>query len=141
MAAISADNIFNCIFLNENDRIPIQISMKYVPSGSSINHKPALVQVMAWRRTGDKPLPGPIMTQFIDAYSDQEELSTLYICMSKRPCGVCYECFWEKLPSTGSTLMGTEWLSQKATIQNKNAYLSQLDTQSDTLSANESKAV
>ena len=26
-----ADDIFNCIFLNENDRIPIQISLKYVP--------------------------------------------------------------------------------------------------------------
>ena len=24
---------------------------------------------MAWRRTGDKPFPGPMMTQFIDAYS------------------------------------------------------------------------
>ena len=23
---------------------------------------------MAWRRTGDKPLPGPMMTQSIDAY-------------------------------------------------------------------------
>ena len=31
MADILADNIFNCIFLNENDRIPIQISLKYVP--------------------------------------------------------------------------------------------------------------
>ena len=88
MAAISADSIFKCIFLNENDRIQIQISLKYVPR-SPIDHKPALVQVMAWRRTGDKPLLGPIMTQFIDAYSDQEELSTLYICMSIRPCGVC----------------------------------------------------
>ena len=29
MAAIVADNIFKCIFLNENDRIPIQISPKY----------------------------------------------------------------------------------------------------------------
>ena len=30
MAAILANNIFNCITLNENDRIPIKISMKYV---------------------------------------------------------------------------------------------------------------
>ena len=30
MAAILADEIFNCIFLNENDRIAIQISLKYV---------------------------------------------------------------------------------------------------------------
>ena len=67
MAAILADDIFNCIFLSENDRIPIRISLKYVPR-SPIDNKAALVQVMAWRRTGDKPLPEPMMTQFIDAY-------------------------------------------------------------------------
>ena len=67
MAAILADNIFNCIFLNENDRIPFQISLKYVPM-NPIDNKPALVQVMAWRWTGDKPLPGPMMAQFIDIY-------------------------------------------------------------------------
>ena len=67
MAAILADNIFNCIFLNENYRIPIHISLKYVPS-SPINNKPALFQVMVWRRTGDKPLPGAMMTHFIDTY-------------------------------------------------------------------------
>ena len=67
MATILTDDIFNCIFLNENDRIPLQISLKYVPM-SIIDHKPAMVQVMAWRRTGDKPLPGPMVTQFIDAY-------------------------------------------------------------------------
>ena len=67
MAAILADDIFNCIFLNEYHKIPIQISLKCVPS-SPIDNKPALVQVMAWRRTGDKPLPGPMMTEFIDAY-------------------------------------------------------------------------
>ena len=63
MAAILAD-IFKWIFLNENVRIPIQISLKFVP----IDNMPALVQVMAWRRTGDKPLPEPMTTQFIDAY-------------------------------------------------------------------------
>ena len=67
MAAILADDIFNCIFLNEKDRIPIQTSLKYVPR-IPIDNKPSLVQVMAWRRTGDKPLPGAMMTQFIDAY-------------------------------------------------------------------------
>ena len=33
-----------------------------------IDNKSALVQVIAWRRTGDKPLPEPMMTKFIDAY-------------------------------------------------------------------------
>ena len=67
MAAILADNIFKCILLNENDRIPMQIVLKFVPM-SPINNKAALVQVMAWRRTGDKPLPEPMMTQFTEAY-------------------------------------------------------------------------
>ena len=65
MAAILADDIFKCIFLNGNDIIPIQISMKFVPR-SLISNKPALVQVMAWRRTGDKPLSEPLFTQFTD---------------------------------------------------------------------------
>ena len=42
MAAILADDIYNCIFLNGNDRIPIHISLKYV-SRSPIRNKPALV--------------------------------------------------------------------------------------------------
>ena len=67
MAAILADDIFKWICLNENDRPPIQISLKCVPR-NPIGNKSALVQVMAWRRTGDKPLPEPMMTQFTDAY-------------------------------------------------------------------------
>ena len=51
MAAILADDNFKCIFLNENDRIPIRISLKFVPT-SPIDNRPILVQVMAWRRTG-----------------------------------------------------------------------------------------
>ena len=67
MADTFGDNIFKCIFLNENVRIFIQISLKFVPMGSNDN-KSALVQVMAWRRTGDKPLPEQMLTQFTDAY-------------------------------------------------------------------------
>ena len=67
MAANLADNIYKCIFLNENDKILIKFSLMFVPR-SPIDNKPALVQVMAWRRTGDKPLPEPMMTQFNDAY-------------------------------------------------------------------------
>ena len=55
-----ADDIFKCIFLNENVWIPIKISMKFVPKGP-INNIPALVQIMAWRRPGDKPLSEPMM--------------------------------------------------------------------------------
>ena len=55
-----ADDIFKCISLNENVWIPIKISMKFVSKGL-INNSPALVQIMAWRRPGDKPLSDPMM--------------------------------------------------------------------------------
>ena len=51
-----ADDIFKCIFLNENEWISLRISLKFVPKGP-INNIPALVQIMAWRRSGDKTLP------------------------------------------------------------------------------------
>ena len=55
-----ADDIFKCIFVNENVWIPIKISLKFVPKGP-INNMPALVQIMAWGRAGDKPLSEPMM--------------------------------------------------------------------------------
>ena len=67
MAASFADDNFNCIFLNENEKIPIRFSLNFIPR-SPIDDKPALVEVMAWRRTGDKPLPEPMLIQLIDAY-------------------------------------------------------------------------
>ena len=48
------------IFLNENIRISIKICLKFVPK-VPINNIQALVQVMAWRRPGDKPLSEPMM--------------------------------------------------------------------------------
>ena len=55
-----ADDIFSCIFLNENVLIPIKFSLKFVPKGP-INNIPALVQIMAWRRDGAKPLSEPMI--------------------------------------------------------------------------------
>ena len=66
MAAILGDDVFKCIFVNENDRILIPISLKIVPM--SPTNKQALVQVMALRRTGNKTLPEPMLTRFTDAY-------------------------------------------------------------------------
>ena len=67
MAAILADNIFKHIFLNEKFCILIKISLKFVPKGP-IDNNPALVQMMPWRRRGDKPLSEPMLTRFTDAY-------------------------------------------------------------------------
>ena len=54
------DDRFKWIFLNENVWISIAVSLKFVPKGP-INNIPALVQIMAWRRPGDKPLSEPMM--------------------------------------------------------------------------------
>ena len=54
------DDILKWIFLNENLLISIKISLKFVPMGP-ISNIPALVQIMAWRRPGDKPLSEPMM--------------------------------------------------------------------------------
>ena len=67
MAAKFADNIFKCIFFNKNVEISIWISLKFDPKGT-IDNKAAMVQIVAWPRTGDKPLPEPMLTQFTDAY-------------------------------------------------------------------------
>ena len=67
MAATSADDIFQCICLDENVSIAVMISLKFVPK-VWIDNIPTLVQIMAWRRIGDKPLSEPMVTQFTDAY-------------------------------------------------------------------------
>ena len=59
-----ADDIFKCIFLNENASIANKISLKFVSKGP-INNIPALVQIMAWRRSGDKPLSEPMMVSLL----------------------------------------------------------------------------
>ena len=56
------DDIFKCIFLNENVWTSLKISLKFVPN-IWINNIPALVQIMAWRRPGDKPLSEPMMVR------------------------------------------------------------------------------
>ena len=67
MGDILADGIFKYIFLNENIWISNRIPLKYVPWGL-IDNMSALVQIMAWRYSGDKPLSEPMLTQFTDAY-------------------------------------------------------------------------
>ena len=55
-----ADDMFKRIFLNEDICISNKISLKYVPRGL-IDNMSTLVQIMAWRRPGDKPLSEPMM--------------------------------------------------------------------------------
>ena len=55
-----AGDIFICILLMGNILILVNISLKLIPKGP-INHTQLLVQIMAWRRPGDKPLSEPMM--------------------------------------------------------------------------------
>ena len=64
------NDIFKCIFVNENISISIKISLKFVPKGP-VNNISALVQIMPWRRPGDKPLSEPMM------------VSLLHICITR----------------------------------------------------------
>ena len=63
-----AGDTFKRIFLKKNVRISVKISLKFVPK-SSIDNIPALFQIMAWRRPGDKPLSEAMM-------------ASLYMCRS-----------------------------------------------------------
>ena len=59
MAAVSQTT-----FSNAFSWMKIKISLKFVPKGP-INNNPALVQIMAWRRSGDKPLSEPMMVSLL----------------------------------------------------------------------------
>ena len=58
------DNIFKCIFLNENEWILIQTSLNFVPKGT-INNILAMVQIMVWDSPGAKPLLEPMMVRLL----------------------------------------------------------------------------
>ena len=59
-----ANDIFKCIYLNENVFISIKISLDFILN-SQINNIPSLVQIMAWRRPSDKPLSEPMMISLL----------------------------------------------------------------------------
>ena len=55
-----ADDLFKYIPLNWNVEISIKISLEFVPK-APFTYFPALVQIMLWRRSRDKPLSKPII--------------------------------------------------------------------------------
>ena len=58
------DDIFKCILLNENVWISLKISLTFVTK-VRINNITALVQIIAWRRPGGKPLSEPMMVTLL----------------------------------------------------------------------------
>ena len=83
------DDILKCIFSNENIYISIEMSLKFIPK-SQINNIPALVQIMAWCRPGDKP--------FLPATKQLYEWYFLSVCPSVR-LPVCHT-FLTMFPSS-----------------------------------------
>ena len=69
MAAISETLLSDAFawMKNENVSVFIKISLELVPNGP-VDNNPALVQIMDWRRIGDKPLSQPMLTRYTDAY-------------------------------------------------------------------------
>ena len=55
-------------FLNENVWISITISLKFVPK-VRINNISALVQILAWRLPGNKPLSEPMVVDLQHIYT------------------------------------------------------------------------
>ena len=60
MVAIFQTIFSNTLFLKRKYANFDKISLKFVSKGP-INNIPALVQIMAWPRPGDKPLSEPMM--------------------------------------------------------------------------------
>ena len=67
-----ADVIFKFIFVYENFLISKKMSLKFVPMGP-INSIPALVQILAWRRPGEKTLSEPMIVR---SPTDSDSAST-----------------------------------------------------------------
>ena len=99
-------DIFKWIFFNENAWISINISLKFVPMGLIYNI-PTLVQVMAWRRPGDKPLSEPMKVRL-----------PTHMCVT-RPQWVnwgrfmytpsAYWTHWAIVTPNGDTELGQDW--------------------------------
>ena len=60
LTSVKSLDIFKYIFLNANVWTSLKIPLKFIPK-VRINNIPALDQIMAWRRPGDKPLCEPMM--------------------------------------------------------------------------------
>ena len=118
------DDIFKCIFLNENVWNSIKISLKSVSRGPIYNIQ-ALVQIMAWRRPGDKPLSEPMLVTLPThiCVTRPQWVNRRYLCISY--CGILkktpnrFKTAWSidllfpdsNTPSQSTTTTGN-WLTQ-----------------------------
>ena len=107
------DDIFKCISLNENVWILLTIQLRFVPKGP-INNIPALVQIMAWRRPGDKPLSEPSMISLLT-----------HICVTRPQCvkiATSDRESWVPLDHVPNTLLVVELLLHIACVMAQGLY-------------------
>ena len=60
MVVILQTTFLNVYFVNDDVLIAINISLTFVPK-IPVNNNSALVRIMAWHRSGDKPLSEPMI--------------------------------------------------------------------------------
>ena len=70
----SGDDVFKCIFLKGNVSISLKMSLKFVPM-VPISNTPSLLQILARRRAGDKPLSEPMMVSLLTHIFGLNELN------------------------------------------------------------------
>ena len=101
----SPDDILKCIFLNENVWISIKISLKFVPPGSPNNKFPALVQIMTWRRPGDKLLSEPMIICLLTHVCGTRPQWVMLWLIKLHPSGISVACGKGQACSKSSSLM------------------------------------
>ena len=113
------DDIFKWIFLNENVWISIEISLKLVPSVPN-NSIPALVHIMAWWLTGDKPVSEPmpvcLLTHICITRHEWVKRNSSRV-RSPRQCLLFHCCHsFSKLSKHSSYLLNTTYLTGVAVV-------------------------
>ena len=112
-----ADDIFKRIFFNENVWISMKISLKCVPKGP-INNIPALVQLIAWRRSGDKPLSEPMMVSL-----------PTHICVTRSQWvnkTTTLQSYWDyHLRYTNMRIVETCWWNSNSSLHTRNLLIIQ----------------
>ena len=101
-----ADDVFKCIFLSDNASILIKFSLKFIPNGQ-IDNIPSLVQVMAWRRLGDKPLSETMMVKLSTHICVTRpqwvkgSISLTYLLCVLHICNIAFQRYFRRLTHWG----------------------------------------
>ena len=85
-----ADDTFRRILFNENVKVAFKISLKFVPIGP-INNIPAFVQIMTWRRSGDKLLSELMVVSLLTHISVTRPQWGKYYTTNKFSC--CFQLY------------------------------------------------